>query len=107
MIYYRIYIYNNLLNLSLLSDFIIMMTTNSKFGLRNGTDLLNMLRRKYAKEAEESTLLNNKTFVDDESLELYENGNKEESRIMSQQHSKSKDGPPLEALSEIKPAPTA
>jgi len=26
-----------------------MMTTNSKFGLRNGTDLLNMLRRKYAK----------------------------------------------------------
>ena len=84
-----------------------MMTTNSKFGLRNGTDLLNILRRKYAKEVEESPLLHNKTFVDDESLELYENGNKEESRIMSQPHSKSKDDPPLEAISEIKPAPTA
>jgi hypothetical protein len=41
------------------------MSRNSKFGLRNAPDLLKVLRRKYAKEAEESTLLHNKTFVEE------------------------------------------
>jgi hypothetical protein len=81
------------------------MSSNSKFGLRNGSDLLNVLRRKYAKEAEESTLLHNKTFVEEESLELYESAGREESRMLSGRHSKSKEEPPLEALSEIKPSP--
>lgn len=44
---------------------IITMNRNSKFGLRNAPDFLNILRRKYAKEAEESTLLHNKTFVEE------------------------------------------
>lgn len=73
--------------------------SNSKYGLRNATNFLNVLRRKYAKEAEESTLLHNKTFVEEESLELYENGGREESRILSRDHSKSKEEPPLENLS--------
>lgn len=75
------------------------MNRNSKFGLRNAPDFLNILRRKYAKEAEESMLLHNKTFVEEESLELYENTGKEENKLLSRQHSKSKEEAPLEALS--------
>jgi hypothetical protein len=81
--------------------------SNSKLGLRNASDFLNVLRRKYAKEAEESTLLHNKTFVEEESLELYENAGREDSSILSRQHSKSKEEPAIEMLSEIRsPPPT-
>jgi hypothetical protein len=51
------------------------MSRDSKYGLRNASDLLNRLRRKYTKgEPEESQYQHNKTFIEEESLELYENG---------------------------------
>lgn len=81
------------------------MSGHSKLGLRNASNFLNILRRKYAREAEESTLLHNKTFMEEESLELYENVVREESSILSPAHSKSKGEPPIDALSEIKPPP--
>lgn len=48
------------------------MSNHSKWGLRNANDFLNVLRRKYTRDHEESTLLHNKTFFEEESLELYD-----------------------------------
>lgn len=81
------------------------MSAHSKLGLRNATNFLNILRRKYAGEAEESTLMHNKTFLEEESLELYDDAAKEEAPVLSHPHSKSREDPPIEALSEIKPPP--
>lgn len=79
------------------------MSTHSKWGLRNANDFLNVLRRKYARDNEESTLLHNKTFFEEESLELYEEAAKEPPHLLSHERSKSIQEPPIEALSEIKP----
>ncbi len=66
------------------------MSINSKYGLRNANDFLNRIRRKYAREIEESHLIHNKTFIEEESLELYENVEKEDGDIFSQQSYKGK-----------------
>ena len=66
------------------------MSINSKYGLRNANDFLNRIRRKYAREIEESHLIHNKTFIEEESLELYENVEKEDGDIFLQQSYKGK-----------------
>ena len=50
------------------------MKNNSPFGLRNATNILNKIKLKYIKEDHTSNqnLFQNKTFIDEESLELEE-----------------------------------
>ncbi len=62
------------------------MKKESKHGLRNATDLLNRIRNKYLKPSPDRArpIQHNKTFIEEESLELYEHqSNQSENKTSS------------------------